>query len=157
MSIKSLTIFFLITTIIYSCSYDSANELFHIDKKTKLDTTLVIDTIKTDSTITIDTTIVIDTVPLINCDTVSFSNHIFPFIETNCLISTCHDGSDGAIKLTSRARLSVYSDVIIKAINHERGTTPMPRNPDTFKAAPKLSDEKIAVFECWVETGKQDN
>ena len=90
-----------------------------------------------------------------DCDTtnITFSNHIWPLIENNCL--GCHSGGtpgDG-IYLTDYDNIvsAVESGKLWGTINHMQGFSPMPKNTD------KLSDCKINQVRIWIEDGTPDN
>jgi uncharacterized membrane protein len=90
------------------------------------------------------------------CDTanVSYSQHIAPIIQTNCV--GCHSGvaPSGGINLTS------YSDVLVKvndnallnAVKYNNINSPMP--PPTVG---KMSDCNINIIAAWIHQGAQNN
>jgi mono/diheme cytochrome c family protein len=90
-----------------------------------------------------------------DCDTtdVSFSNHIWPLVENNCL--GCHSGGTpgGGIYLNNYAGIVAVAESgqLWGAINHQQGFSPMPKN------ANKLSDCKIKQVQIWIEDGTPDN
>lgn len=96
-----------------------------------------------------------DTTPLPNldcADTISYSQQVQPFIGLNCTTSGCHDASaSGGYNFTTHAGVSNNADIILKAINHDSGTTPMPMGGS------KLPDTTIQQFDCWISQGKLDN
>lgn len=89
------------------------------------------------------------------CDTtnVSFTNHIWPLVENNCL--GCHSGGNpgGGIYLNNYASIvaAVESGKLWGAVNHLQGYSPMPKN------ANKLSDCNISQIRIWIEDGTPEN
>ena len=89
------------------------------------------------------------------CDTtnVTFSNNVWPTIETNC--TGCHSGANAGAGIN----LTNYNDIVAIAntgqllgvINHSAGYSPMPQNGD------KLSDCTIREIEIWIENGKPND
>ncbi len=90
-----------------------------------------------------------------NCDTtnVTFSETIWPVIQTYCL--ACHSGSGagGGVVLSNYAEVtaSANSGKLIGSIRHDQGYSPMP------KGGQKLSDCIIREFEIWIENGTPEN
>lgn len=90
-----------------------------------------------------------------NCDTtnVSFSNGVWPILESNCY--GCHSGSAPAGNIS----VENYNDVVklvengklMGTIRHEPGFSPMP------KGGNKLSDCNIAKLEAWINAGYHEN
>lgn len=89
------------------------------------------------------------------CDTtnVTFSEHVWPTIETYCF--GCHSGPqpNGGISLVDYNAVVVQANNgnLFGAINHEAGYKPMPKN------APKLSECKIDQVKIWIEDGTPNN
>ena len=89
------------------------------------------------------------------CDTtnVSFTDHVFPIINTNC--TSCHGGQAPA----GNIRLENYNDIsaaanngsLLGVIRHEQGWSPMP------KGGGKLNDCDITKIEIWANQGTQNN
>lgn len=89
-----------------------------------------------------------------NCtETISFSQEIQPMISQNCSTSGCHDASTQAsgYNFTTHAGVAAHASVILNAIRHEGGATPMPQG------APKLADSLIQQFSCWAGQGALNN
>lgn len=91
------------------------------------------------------------------CDTVNmkYAANIVPILQANCY--SCHGtnsniGSNGII-LEGHANIlpRVTNGVLIGAITHASGFTPMPQN------AAKLSDCNINKIRSWINHGAQDN
>ena len=91
--------------------------------------------------------------PNLDCaDTISYSQQVQPFIDLNCTTSGCHDASaSGGYNLTTHSGVSNNAAIILSAINHDSGTTPMPMGGS------KLPDSTIQQFDCWISQGKLDN
>ena len=89
------------------------------------------------------------------CDTtnVRYSTSVAPIISANC--NSCHSGSSpsGGFNLDTYVALKVQADnqKLLKAINHEAGVSPMPKN------ASKLSNCNIAIITQWVAAGTPQN
>ncbi|MEH0157786.1 cytochrome c [Limibacter armeniacum] len=81
---------------------------------------------------------------------VTFSEHIQPILSTHCV--NCH-GNSGGISLSNYSGVKAVVDNgrLLKAIKHEDGVSPMPKDQN------KLSDEKIELIESWVNTGAPNN
>ena len=89
------------------------------------------------------------------CDTtnVSFTDHVFPIINTNC--TSCHGGQAPA----GNIRLENYNDIsaaanngsLLGVIRHEQGWSPMP------KGGGKLNDCDITKIEIWANQGTPNN
>lgn len=89
------------------------------------------------------------------CDTtnVTFSNDVYPVINSNCI--SCHNStlSSGGVNLET------YDDIVNAANNgslmgvvkHESGWSPMPKNGN------KLDDCTISKLEIWISNGKPNN
>ena len=89
------------------------------------------------------------------CDTtnVTFSESIWPTIQTNCV--GCHSGQNpaGNILLTDYASIVTQANngKLLGTVSHEAGYLPMPKN------APKLDDCKIDQINIWIENGTPNN
>ena len=89
------------------------------------------------------------------CDTtnVTYSNNVWPIINSNC--TGCHGGNAPA----GNIRLENYNDIssaanngsLLGTIRHENGWSPMP------KGGGKLNNCDIAKIETWVNQGTPDN
>jgi|SRR5215207_5359318 len=92
------------------------------------------------------------------CDTtnVTYTETVKPIINAYCL--TCH-GTNVQNTLGGSINLDGYTNIIsqvengtlMKAINHEAGASPMPKNQQ------KLSDCAIAKIQKWVNSNAPDN
>ena len=93
--------------------------------------------------------------PATACDTasVSFTQAVFPIIQSNCL--PCHSASQasgGVILAEHRDILvEVNSGRLIGVITHSPGFSPMPRN------ASQLPDCEIITIQAWINQGAEDN
>lgn len=89
------------------------------------------------------------------CDTtdVTFTNNVFPVINSNC--TSCHSGSapSGNIRLENYNDISAAANDgrLLGVIRHESGWSPMP------KGGGKLNDCDIAEIEAWVNDGTPNN
>lgn len=89
------------------------------------------------------------------CDTtdVTFTNNVFPVINSNC--TSCHSGSapSGNIRLENYNDISAAANNgrLLGVIRHESGWSPMP------KGGGKLNDCDIAEIEAWVNDGTPNN
>ena len=83
-------------------------------------------------------------------DPVSYSQDIFPLIETNCV--GCHNEVVAAndVILTSHTLISNEANRMINSMQAS-GMDLMPFG------GPPLSDSLIQLFQCWILQGKQDN
>ena len=89
------------------------------------------------------------------CDTtnVTYSNNVWPIINSNC--TGCHGGNAPA----GNIRLENYNDIssaanngsLLGTIRHENGWSPMP------KGGGKLNNCDIVKIEIWVNQGTPDN
>lgn len=88
------------------------------------------------------------------CDSIpkSFAQDVQPIFTDNCV--SCHNAANNFANGQSwetHAEISANIDMILTAINHEAGATPMPYQQT------KLSDSLIQVIECWAADGAQNN
>lgn len=86
------------------------------------------------------------------CDSLNptYNRMIAALINGNCALSGCHDVTGAAgYKLTNyeEVKAAVQRDQFMKAIKHEAGASPMPKN------GVKFSDNNIQLFECWIQNG----
>lgn len=91
---------------------------------------------------------------LCEVDTVSFSQHVFPIFEKECL--HCHSSGhhiEGGINLENYNEISNYTatNYLVQVIKHESGVRPMPENAD------KLHDCEIQAIERWIQQGAPNN
>lgn len=90
------------------------------------------------------------------CDTtaLSYISDIQPIIESNCIM--CHSKADAAF-LGGNIILEDFSDVdarsamILKSVNHEVGSPPMPKDNN------KLVKCDLMIIEAWINQGKNEN
>ena len=84
-------------------------------------------------------------------ETPTYNGIIAALINANCTNPGCHgNGSAQAgISLTNYAEVKAVAqgDKFFKAIKHEDGAEPMPKN------GVKFSDKNIKSFECWKQNG----
>lgn len=90
----------------------------------------------------------------LQCDNeISYATDIAPIMNQNCSTSGCHNqasASSGYV-LETHAQISNHATIILNVIQHKSGFSAMPQG------APKLSDEQINAFACWVIQGKLNN
>lgn len=90
-----------------------------------------------------------------DCDTtnVSFSNDVWPVINSNCV--SCHNDASpsGNISLSNYGNIVsvAQNGSLLGVIKHEDGWSPMP------KGGGSLSDCNISKIETWVNAGTPDN
>jgi uncharacterized membrane protein len=86
------------------------------------------------------------------CDSITFSKHIKPIIDTNCVY--CHNGSGpGPSDFSNFNDLKGYADGgRIKARVIDQLPTRMPEAPAT-----PLTTEQISMIKCWLEAGAPNN
>jgi len=78
---------------------------------------------------------------------ITYTNNVKPIITTNCSFSSsCHSSASIVFGLDDYTSTKSNGDLIVKAINHTAGTSPMP------KGGSKLSSSDIATIEKWVQT-----
>jgi hypothetical protein len=86
-------------------------------------------------------------------DTVSFSQHIQPYINIRCM--PCHDEEhhEKDVILTNwlDIQIVIASGDLMGALRHDPGYSPMPDN------GPKSPDCAIAGFEKWINAGAPNN
>jgi hypothetical protein len=82
-------------------------------------------------------------------DTVRYTSFVKMVLDTSCATPFCHNAGSGLGSLASYddAKTFVADRKFLEAINHEAGTSPMPKN----KA--KLQDSIITKIETWVSQG----
>lgn len=88
-------------------------------------------------------------------ETISFQDEILPDVfnmSCNSVIG-CHSSEDAAsgYVLETYDQIAPSADIIAAAINRNGGAAPMPLD------RPKLADEIIEKFECWISQGKLNN
>lgn len=88
-----------------------------------------------------------------NTDNITFSQYVFPIIESNCL--GCHSSSSpsGNVNLSNHANIKVHAENgrLYGAISHQNGFTPMPFNQA------KLSNCQIEQVKVWIDDGALEN
>ncbi|MBT4793485.1 MAG: hypothetical protein HON90_18070 [Halobacteriovoraceae bacterium] len=80
-------------------------------------------------------------------DGVYWDSDILPIIIDSC--AACHGASDNK-NWTDYAMVKIYASDILASIKHETGIKPMPM------IGGKMSDDKIALFEEWLDTGMKE-
>ena len=85
---------------------------------------------------------------------IKYSTDVVNILSFNCY--ACHAGTaqlGGGFVLDNYLDLKVMvnNGQLLKAINHQPGASPMPKN------APKLFDCNIAVISAWVNSGAPNN
>jgi hypothetical protein len=86
------------------------------------------------------------------CDSLNptYNRMIAALVNGNCAFGGCHDVSGaGGYKLTNyeEVKAAAQTDKFLKAIKHEAGASPMPKN------GTKFSESNIQLFECWIQNG----
>lgn len=84
-----------------------------------------------------------------SCDTVKYSTHIAPIIASNCL--GCHTSGPGAGILTT------YLGVKAKVDNGSFKARVIDLLPSPMPQGGALSPDKIALIQCWLNNGAQNN
>lgn len=86
-------------------------------------------------------------------DEISYSSDIATIMSTSCATSGCHDAgtaSNGFV-FENHSQVSDNATQILNSIRHESSSQAMPQG------GPKLPDEQINNFACWIEQGKPNN
>jgi len=88
------------------------------------------------------------------CDSldVTYDAVVSQIINTNC--GPCHGGSGPGpfnMRNYTETKTAASGSVFLKAIKHESGAVPMPRD------GPKLTDGEILILECWIQNGFKEN
>ena len=83
----------------------------------------------------------------INCDTVSFSKHIKPIIETQCALNNCHNANSKNGDFTT---YNLMSTKISKFSNRLLVLQDMPQNSS-------LTPTERELFDCWLQKGGPNN
>lgn len=84
-----------------------------------------------------------------SCDTVKYSLHIAPIIASNCL--GCHTSGPGTGILTT------YLGVKAKVDNGSFKARVIDLLPSPMPQGGALSPDKIALIQCWLNNGAQNN
>lgn len=84
--------------------------------------------------------------------TPTYTADIAAIYNASCATTGCHAGSFPAEGIdlssyTSAKSQSLNNDDVLKSIKHSSGVKAMPQG------APKLSDDKIKLIECWIKNG----
>ena len=86
-------------------------------------------------------------------DSVTYAAIVLPILQSRCY--QCHDAANnlGDITLEGYSNVKFYVDngLLMGAINHESGFSPMPKD------RPRLPDCEIDQIESWIADGAQDN
>ncbi|MFI5204145.1 MAG: hypothetical protein ACHQF2_06580 [Flavobacteriales bacterium] len=90
---------------------------------------------------------------LCKVDTVSFSQHIQPYINARCMPCHTTERQEGGIILEDWANIMAVAagGELMGTMKHEPGYPSMPDN------GPKPSDCAIAGFELWISQGMHNN
>lgn len=87
--------------------------------------------------------------------TPSFSADVKRVFDASCALSGCHDALTraGGYDLSSYTGVSagVCNGLVLCSMRHEAGCSPMP------KGSSKLSDQQIALVDCWRVAGCPNN
>ena len=86
------------------------------------------------------------------CDSLdyTYNNDVKAIIDANCATGYCHGGAGaGGVYMADYTETKTVASggKFLKALKHEVGASPMPKNQ------PKLSDADIQIIECWVQNG----
>jgi hypothetical protein len=90
---------------------------------------------------------------------ISFAANVSPIIQNHCLNSGCHGFDNGnTFQLLTHQQVdsAVIFHNLLPSIKHQT-PFPMPRIDPLVPDAIKLPDSVIAVVECWVNQGRQNN
>ena len=97
-----------------------------------------------------------DFYPMVECDTmdVSFSLDVLPILTNNCL--GCHSNQNApsfafGFALEDHADVAASGSLIVGAITHTEGFSPMPKNQSMLDTC------SIKTISAWVNQGSQDN
>ena len=88
------------------------------------------------------------------CDSldVTYDAVVGQIIDANC--GACHGGSGPGpfnMRNYTETKTAASGGVFLKAIKHESGAVPMPKD------GPKLTDGEILILECWIINGFKEN
>ena len=95
-----------------------------------------------------------DLVKINSCDTISFSKHVKPIIEANCI--SCHTpGGIGNGDFTT----DIYAGLKSKADNNtlRARAVDLTIAPTMPLNLPPLPEEQRNIIRCWIEAGAQNN
>ncbi len=93
--------------------------------------------------------------PEVVCDTtaVTYSGIVLPIIQQSCY--TCHSeaANQGGVNIEGYPQIKAFVDngLLLGAIKHQSGFSPMPKN------SPKMPDCEILQIETWIDQGAQNN
>lgn len=123
---RSLTIMFFVTAVMVGCTKVSEQQLV-LDAEAQ---------------------------ELCTKDTISFSDHIAPLVQINCM--PCHNSTqaEGSIVLETYDEIKGIAEadeLLLHVIRHDPGYLPMPKD------RPRLKDCEIRAFEVWVAQGRLNN
>ena len=98
---------------------------------------------------------VILTVPQELCDSLDilYTQDVAPILaNAGCSGPYCHGSGTGGVSLGDyeSTKLEAARPKFLKAIKHELGASPMPKNGS------KLSDMDIQIIECWIKSGSRE-
>ena len=91
--------------------------------------------------------------------TYSFQHDIFPIIQANCAINSCHGTNNNApftLLNYGQVDTAIRFHHLLTAIRHE-GSLPMPRIDPFQPTANKLPDTSLRKIECWINQGGENN
>jgi hypothetical protein len=83
---------------------------------------------------------------------VSFVTHLKPIITTNCAVTGCHNGDNGADR-----NWTIFSNFQAKALEVKRRVSLPISNGDHMPMGGVISDDEIKLLVCWVDQGAKDN
>jgi len=83
------------------------------------------------------------------CDTVTFSKHIGPLVQTNCALSGCHATGEPQINLTSYAAVKTIAD------DGRMRSYVIEGNPEFMPKGGQLSQRDKNFVICWLDNGKK--
>lgn len=85
-----------------------------------------------------------------SCDTVKFSAHILPIINSNCL--SCHSGSG-----PGNGNFTSYSGIKQKVDNGSFKARVVDLLPSPMPQGGALPTQQIAIIKCWLDNGAPNN
>ncbi|MEO7177047.1 MAG: hypothetical protein ABIV51_14060 [Saprospiraceae bacterium] len=99
-----------------------------------------------------------DTCAPTNCDTsgiMSYTLHIQPILQTNCVGGGCHSGTQPASGISytsySSTNLTVTNGTLLGSIQHQGGFQPMPKGGNLLPAC------SVAKIKKWIDNGALNN
>ncbi len=89
----------------------------------------------------------------LNCDSVKYSKHIKPIIDTKCATPGCHVGGG-----SGNGVFTDYNGVNAKVLNGTFKASVIDGVPRIMpQGGPRLHDTLIAKIKCWLDAGAPNN